>query len=85
MHLFRKIKDLDFFGHQIELNFNKNGSAHKTVLGGFVSILIRCLMGFYVYLLVKKFVLYEDDKNTSVLTHNDLAKLDTVDLDKTHT
>ena len=52
----------DFFGHQIQLNFNKRGSAHNTVLGGLVSILIQAIMLAYLALLVKKLYLNEEDQ-----------------------
>ena len=42
------IKDIDMFGHPIELNFNKKGSTHNTVVGGFFSIYIRMFLLFYV-------------------------------------
>jgi hypothetical protein len=59
------LKSNDFFGHKVELNFNKKGSTHNTTLGGFASILVKIALCLYVGILVKKFWLYEDDKNTS--------------------
>lgn len=44
------IKDIDLFGHPIELNFNKKGSTHNTFIGGFLSIFIR--FGLLVYVTV---------------------------------
>jgi len=35
------IKDFDIFGHPVQLNFNKNGATHKTMIGGVASV------GFY--------------------------------------
>ena len=35
----------DMFGHQIVLNFNKNGDSHTTFIGGFFSILVKVVMG----------------------------------------
>ena len=34
------IKNEDMFGHEIELNFNKDGDSHKTLLGGLGSLLV---------------------------------------------
>jgi hypothetical protein len=34
----RVIKDCDLFGHRVQLNFNKNGRTHNTILGGCSSI-----------------------------------------------
>jgi len=33
------IKRVDMFGKKVELNFDKNGSTHKTYFGGFITIL----------------------------------------------
>ena len=55
------IKTHDLFGHKIELNFNKKGSSHNTLIGGVFSILIKMVMLIYIYLLVKKLVNNEDD------------------------
>ena len=63
------------FGHQVELNFNKQGSYHKTILGGLVSWLVIFLMVGYIYLLTKKLIAKEDDKNESYSTINDLDEL----------
>jgi len=38
------------FGHQIVLNFNKNGDSHTTFIGGFFSIIVKVVMGIYVYM-----------------------------------
>ena len=40
--LWKFIKDFDIFGHPVKLNFNKNGTTHKTMIGGVASV------GFYV-------------------------------------
>lgn len=56
----------DFFGHQIQLNFNKRGSSHNTVLGGLVSIMIQALMLAYFSLLVKRLYLNEQDQITLI-------------------
>ena len=36
----RIVKDQDLFGHPVSLNFNQNGSHHRTCCGGCLSILI---------------------------------------------
>ena len=54
--------DLDMFGHKINLNFNKeDGGQHTTGFTGFISLIIYCLMGFYVGLNIKKLVYNEAD------------------------
>ena len=34
------IKNEDMFGHQIVLNFNKDGDSHKTLIGGIGSLVV---------------------------------------------
>ena len=44
--LWNFIKIFDIFGHPVQLNFNKNGTTHKTIIGGFASV------GFYIAAIV---------------------------------
>jgi len=48
------------FGHVINLNFNRKGSSHNTIIGGIISILIKITIAIYVYLMLKKLILNED-------------------------
>ena len=48
------------FGHQIVLNFNKNGDSHTTFIGGFFSIIVKVVMGIYVYMNFMKLFMMED-------------------------
>ena len=66
------VKDFDMFGHTINLNFNKNGDSHKTLIGGFFSLFIKMLLGVYVYLLFKRMFLYEADSNYTRINVLDL-------------
>lgn len=77
------IKDTDMFGHTINLNFNKNGDSHKTFIGGLFSILIKMLLGLYVYLLFKRMFLYEADSNYTRINVLDLEKFGKQMLNKT--
>jgi hypothetical protein len=44
------IKKVDIFGKKIELNYDKNGSTHKTYLGGFLTILyVTFIMAYLAY------------------------------------
>ena len=43
----KQIKKLDLVGHQVFLNFNKQGKVHKTLLGGIISSLVLCAI-FYI-------------------------------------
>ena len=42
------MQERDYFGHDINLNFNKQGKTHNTCFGGIVSILLNMLFAFYV-------------------------------------
>ena len=46
------IKDFDIFGHPIKLNFNKNGSTHKTMIGGFTSLIFYVAVVFVILFIV---------------------------------
>ena len=52
------------FGHVINLNFNKQGESHKTSVGGFFSLIIKCFLLLYVGLNFKKLIWHEDDSNS---------------------
>lgn len=56
-----KLKDIDLFGHPIELNFNSRGSQHNTVFGGFISIFIRSALLFYVVFIIHKMFTYANN------------------------
>ena len=56
------LENQDLFGHHVHLNFNRQGHTHKTAIGGLVSILVKAFMVGYFALLVKKMVLFEDDR-----------------------
>lgn len=46
------------FGHEIKLNFDKNGDVHKTFFGGFFSAIVKILMFWYIIrLLIRIFML----------------------------
>ena len=85
MSFTKYIKSHDYFGHRIEFNFNKTGSSHNTFIGGSVSILIKMAILSYIYLLVKKLVNNEDDKNTTVTSILDKNKLGEVNFKDTKT
>ena len=72
------IKELDFFGHPILLNFNNKGNTHKSLIGGLISLFIRFFMCFYVTLLIKTLVFEEDYNNSSItssIKYSDLGKV----------
>ena len=61
MGLKNTIKSLDYYGHPIKFNFNKNGDTHNTLCGGIISILIRLTLFTYITYLAKKMIRYEND------------------------
>ena len=67
------IRNQDWFGFPITLNFNKKGSTHQSVLGGSVSIIIKTVIFLYCLVLVKTLFHHEDDtlRNVKVQTDPD--------------
>lgn len=62
------------FGHEIHLNFNKDGKQHKTVVGGACSVTIKLIMLIYVALNVKRLLLHEDNQEAFSTELVDFAK-----------
>ena len=75
------IKDFDIFGHPVELNFNKNGPTHKTMIGGCVSlvyyIVTVCLVLFIVFDVGKDSVV--NPANALIDDSDELQDLETTD------
>ena len=67
------IKSQDMFGHVVNLNFNKNGTEHTTFIGGFISGMVKIVIGFYVFLLFRRTIFYLDNNISSVPTVVDLV------------
>ena len=68
-----KLKNQDLFGHQVQLNFNRNGSVHTTPLGGVFSIFLKTLYIIYFSYLLNKMFDYGEDRTYSyenTLGHN---------------
>ena len=62
---------MDLYGHHIKLNFDQEGSIHKTLLGGYFSLIVRLLLLLYVLRLLKRLLLSEEAVHS---THT--AKMD---------
>jgi hypothetical protein len=60
MRIKHLIRSQDFFGHKVELNFDKKGSSHQTLTGGLVGICVRILMFMYIYVKIRQLVLFEE-------------------------
>ena len=73
------IRQNDFFGHYIHLNFDQEGEAHKTLFGGLYSIFIRAFLCLYFYLNASKIITHADDDNVTTSGLLDLDALGEVD------
>ena len=71
----KKIKNLDKFGHKVEINFDMKGSDHKTMLGAVCSILLNVNMLVFVLGLVKKMVYNLDDSISTVTEYVDQLEI----------
>ena len=60
------LKEQDMFGHEIQLNFNKQDE-HKTIIGGSFSMILLVFMAIYFGLCIKKAVTGEDNLRLSGL------------------
>lgn len=50
----RRIKNLDLFGHNVQLNFDKKGTTHKSLLGGIMSLIyLLFIIAFIVFSSIK--------------------------------
>ena len=57
------VRGNDLFGHTVNLNFNKKGTSHNTVIGGVFSIAIKFFMLIYIPLLWEKMILSEGNQS----------------------
>ena len=51
------IKDQDYFAHVITMNFDKQGDTHKTIAGGAVSFILKILMGVYIFMVFRNWIM----------------------------
>ena len=81
-HLLKFVKnktvDQDLYGHPVELNFNKKGKTHKTLIGGFASLIVLAIYYYYIGLNLKKLFWRESD-SVSIDMH-ELENYDLQDL-----
>ena len=61
------VRGNDFFGHVINLNFDKQGEAHKTLFGGVYSLFIKVFLVVYLYLNLAKLFTHVDDNNVTTV------------------
>lgn len=74
------LKRQDLFGLPVQLHFNKKGPSHRTLMGGLVSILIKLFMAFYIFIMFKKMIFFEDNKLSTVTSSQDYAALGEVEM-----
>ena len=68
------IKSFDTFGHEIALNFNRNGQTHKTLPGGILSLIVYSLFTIFVGIKMKiLFQLGDNDLGLSEKLREDLS------------
>ena len=77
------IKNLDLYGHPVELNFNKDGNTHKTILGGFVSIFVLAMYYYYIGINVKKMLFRENDTVMFNINQVDESEVKTLSINET--
>ena len=65
MRFSKYVTSHDGFGHEVKLNFNRNGASHKTFIGGLFSILVNTAVYYYVFTKFKMLFLREGDKIVS--------------------
>ena len=68
------IEGQDLFGHVIQFNFNRKGDSHRTLIGAFVSILIKLSIAYYIFIKVLILVSNGDDKISTEYTLHKLEE-----------
>ena len=80
----KSIRSTDLFGHNISLNFNKRGNTHKTLIGGFFSLIVKFIIYGYIGITLKQMLFLEENKNESLKSLIDLEELGPVNYNQTH-
>ena len=60
------------FGHQVGLNFNKQGSTYTTMIGGMCSVIVKIMLSAYVLYLLDKLYYHKSDIIMTLDSYNDL-------------
>lgn len=77
------IKDQDLFGYTVDLNFNKAGHSHNTLIGGVVSMFLKLFLIFYVVFLFNKMLGYRENLIYHIAKELDLDELGVVNYSTT--
>ena len=62
------------FGHPIEMNFERDGSTYRTVIGGFFSSLVKLFIFLYSLVVFKRLIYYERDNNFTTVGFTDMKE-----------
>ena len=76
----RWIRENDLFGFVINLNFDRQGDAHKTLFGGIYSLFIKIFLIIYLWLNVSKIFTHVDDNNVTTVGALDLENIGDVSM-----
>ena len=63
------------FGYKIDLNFNRQGEEHKTLIGGIFSLFINVALIIYFSICIGKLVTGDDNLRLSYVATNDLEEM----------
>ena len=57
----KSLKQLDLFGHRLNLSFHRQDAVHNTLAGGFLSFLVITIMMIITYDKTKQMLFHEND------------------------
>ena len=72
------VRETDMFGHSICFNYKQEGETFNTYTGGFVSVLLKLFLTFYVAMCFKKMLFKEGDKIQTFVGAHSLDDLEDV-------
>ena len=75
------LKQVDIFGFQVSLNFNRQGSVHNTAIGGFFSLMIGGLISYLGYTNLELMFKFNNPSLSIVQQKVDFNKLGTLNYD----
>lgn len=71
------------FGHTINLNFDQQGSAHKTIVGGVISIFLKVFLGILLILNIVKMYKRDSNNNSTLYELVKLSEIGVVSFNET--
>jgi len=71
-----KLREYDWFGHTVTLNFNREGETHNTTIGGFCSIILRIGVFVYFFINFNKLIFKEEDEIIYAIRNDDKIEND---------